>query len=143
MAKSSVEGLRRLFRQARGRLEDGEKYRTWFRTTPSHDGSPHVEQEGPFLCFVVTERGTEYERRRTEDPDELLFWLMETVTFDMATRFELAHRRPNEDFRRQLFMKQEQLLHALRPSWGERCRRDLEKILRAHPFTDEEAGPGS
>src|SRR5262245_37955035 len=91
--------LRERFDRLCDRLERGHAYREWFRTTPSHDGSVHVEREGPIYCYVLTERGTEHERRRTRDGEEVLFWLMSDVTFDMAVKFELAHRHPKEDFR--------------------------------------------
>ena len=44
--------------------------RAGFSTTPQHDGTPHIEQEGHEFHFVVTERGSEFERRRTKDPED-------------------------------------------------------------------------
>jgi len=128
--------LRERFARTCDRLEGGHAYRGWFRTVPSHDGSAHIEREGPLLCYVVTERGSEYERRRTPDAEELLYWLMSDVTFDMAAKYELAHRRPAEDFRRQLFRVQEDLLESLNVAWADDLRRKYEIILRNHPFLD-------
>jgi len=63
-----------------------------FATTPQHDGSPHVEMDGESYCYVVTERGQEFERRRTTDADELLYLLVSDVTRAMASDYELRHR---------------------------------------------------
>jgi len=71
-----------------------------FSTIPQHDGSPHIEMEGDDYCFVVTERGQEYERIRSTDPDEILYLLVEGVTSIVATKFELENRVENQDGRR-------------------------------------------
>ena len=131
-----LESLRERFARLCDRLEGGNAYLGWFRTAPGHDGSAHVEREGPFFCYVVTERGSECERRRTHDGEEMLFWLMSDVTFDMAVKFELAHRRPKEDFRRLLFRTQEDLLQSLNPAWADALRRKHDSVLRSHPFED-------
>jgi hypothetical protein len=136
-----LDSLRERFDRLCDRLEGGHAYRGWFRTAPSHDGSAHVEREGPLFCYVVTERGSEYERRLTRDGEELLFWLMSDVTFDMAVKFELAHRRPKEDSRRLLFRTQEELLQSLNVAWAEELRRKHESILRIHPFHDVTGNP--
>lgn len=72
-----------------------------FLTSPSHDGTPHVEYEGWTLFYVVTECGQEYERRETSDPDELLYWLVREAASAAASDWELRHRREGEDSRRQ------------------------------------------
>jgi hypothetical protein len=111
-----------------------------FRESPSHDGSPHVEYDGSDLCFVVTERGCEFERRRTKDDDTLLYWLLRELTHQMACTYELRFRRPGEDFRRQLFEKQLELLGTLKPEWRARRESELQLVLREHPYRDETKG---
>src|SRR5690242_11037095 len=74
-----------------------------FATRPQHDGRPHVERGGDNFCYIVTERGQERERRRTHDPEELLYWLVSDLTWAMASEYELSHRAPDQDFRRLLF----------------------------------------
>ena len=128
-----LDALRQTFEQMCDRLEEGHAYRSWFRMTPAHDGSAHIERERQSYCYVVTERGSEYERRRTQDPEELLFWMMSDVTFDIAVRYELTHRRPGADSRRLLFRTQEELLQSLKPAWADELRRKHRSILRQHP----------
>jgi len=100
-----------------------------------HDGSHHIELDRLYN-WVVCERGSELQRRSTADLDELLFWVFSTVTFSMAVDFELAHRRSREDFRRQLFQKQEELLSKLSQPLADREARDHQAILQRNPFRD-------
>lgn len=111
-----------------------------FRESPSQDGSPHVEYEGSDLCFVVTERGCEFERRRTKDGDVLLYWLVSDLTHQMACTYELRFRRPGEDFRRLLFEKQLELLGSLKPEWRTRREAELRLVLAEHPYRDGTKG---
>ncbi|HEY9219266.1 MAG TPA: Imm63 family immunity protein [Phenylobacterium sp.] len=101
----------------------------------SQDGArPHLEVDVRYH-FVVVERGVELERRSTQDLQVLLYWTFETVTFSMATAWELRHRREGEDFRVQLFGKQLALLAELEPAWSTRKRREYVQVLKRHPLT--------
>lgn len=86
---------------------------------PQGDGSPYIEVTDAYY-FVVEERGVELKRRKTVDPDELLYWILDSVTFSFSSNFEVKHRKLGEDSRRQLFSKQEALLAQLAPHWGRR-----------------------
>jgi hypothetical protein len=93
------------------------------------DGTPHIEV-GSRYHFVV------FERRTTDDLDELLYWIFDGVTFSMASNFEVKHRRPGEDSRRQLFAKQIEFLERLSPEWAARQDAEHAEILSRHPFVD-------
>lgn len=104
--------------------------------SPLGDATPFIEIVRGAFHFVVSERGTEFERRVTRDLDELLYWVFTGVTFELASTWEVAHRRPGEDSRRQLFARQEELLGSRSPAWAERCREEHAQVLREHPFRD-------
>lgn len=97
---------------------------------------PHIEFDGTRFHFVVVERGQEYERISSTDPDPILYEAFQSVTFSMATSYELRHRRPGEDFRRQMFDVQLDLLARLSSAWARRRREAIEATLGNHPFTD-------
>ncbi len=105
-----------------------------------HDGTPHIQVDRlaphPY-AFVVCERGSELERQSTSDLDTLLYWVFDTITFTMASDFELAHRISGEDSRRQLFAKQLALLGALSPDWSARRADHFDATLKRHPFRDD------
>ncbi len=110
-----------------------------FSTTPQHDGSPHIEYVGDELHYVVTERGQEYERRRTKDPDELLFWLVSDMTRGIASEWEPEHRIENEDSQRQFFRRHIELLGQVEDEWASRMKAKYEMLLgEPYPF----AAPG-
>ena len=85
---------------------------------------------------MVTERGSEYERRETSDPDDVLYWLVSDTTREAAQRFELAQRVPGMDCRRLLFAKHVELLEGIRVAWGNRKREEYERILKDCPYND-------
>ncbi len=99
-------------------------------------GHPHIEVNKHGLHWVVIERGKEYKRKTTNDPHELLYWIFETVTSQMASKFGAENDVESQDFRRIYFRKQEELLGELDYSWAERARKEHEEILREHPFDD-------
>lgn len=105
-------------------------------TTPGHDGSPHIEAVDGGWEYVVTERGSEIERRRTTDPDEVQFWLVADLTWGMAVGYELKHRRGGEDCRRVIFAKQVELLNAVNPAWANRVQERFDRILAENPFVN-------
>ncbi|MDP3068787.1 MAG: Imm63 family immunity protein [Opitutaceae bacterium] len=133
--KNAIAALRRRYNDYAEQLGAPQQY-IMFRETPAHDGSPHIESEGADFCFVVTERGTEFERRRTREPETILYWLLNGLTFQMASDFEVKHRKPNEDSRRQLFTKQIELLSSMNPDWGRRRAEELRQVLSEHPYVD-------
>jgi hypothetical protein len=108
-----------------------------FATSPTNDGGAHIEQNGPMYAFVVTERGQEYERRETDNPDDVLYWLVSDVTREAAQQYELRHRAPGRDVRRLLFAKHVEILEGIRADWASRKRAEYEAILAVHPFRDE------
>jgi hypothetical protein len=97
---------------------------------------PHLEVDSRGYHFVVVERGQELERLTSRDLDEILFRVFQTVTFGLASAYELANRVEGQDTRRLLFQKQVELLSRLSEQWGQRQARRHEDILRAHPFSD-------
>jgi hypothetical protein len=105
-----------------------------FRTMPQHDGSPHVECVNGKFHFVVTERGTEFERIRDLSASDVLYLLFDGVTQHMATTYELQNRKQGIDGRSVWFPYQEDLMRKLSPIWGERLKAEHERILVEHPF---------
>ena len=103
----------------------------------TRDGAyPHIEISDKGYHYVVVERGEELERFVTESLNELLFKVFRSVTFSMSCDFELKNRIKSQDFRRQLFMKQIELLTELDEEWGQKIVIEKQMILNTHPFID-------
>ena len=103
--------------------------------SPTHSGAPHVEIVNDKYHYVVTERGSEFERKIAKDEDELLYWFVSDSIFSIACSWELKHRKENEDSRRQLFSKQIELLNKINPEWAARKAKYHEQVLKKNPFT--------
>ncbi len=99
---------------------------------------PHIEIDvsGGF-SYVVVEGGQELRRELAIDSDDLLHKVLADVTFSMACDFEKIHWRKGQDFRRQPFAKQEELLGMLNEEWKLRELEEHHKVLRVHPFDDK------
>lgn len=138
--RASLDSLAREFRRLVRDL-DVEDYFKRFHTMAQHDGSAHIELRDDGFHYVVTERGSEFERIAGLDADGVLYRLLKGVTLRIATRYELKHRQEGVDGRSVWFPFQEALMGKLDPRWGERLRAEHEAILREHPFADRAAGP--
>jgi hypothetical protein len=109
---------------------------TYGRTVDS--GHPHIEiDNNGQLYYVVVERGQELRRDFAVDINDLLFRVFEGVTFSMACDFELRNRIKNQDFRRQLFSQQLELLGILDKKWEIQQQRYHQQILAHSPFDDK------
>jgi hypothetical protein len=106
------------------------------QTHHQDDGTTHIELVDGKYHYVVTERGSEFERKIAENEDELLYWLMSDVTTSIALGLELNNRVLGQDSRRQWFPKNIELLSWLSTEWADRKESEYVKILAEHPFRD-------
>ena len=111
-----------------------------FRTSPADDGAAHVEYNGTAYHYVSTERGRENERRIATEEDEILYWLLSDIVFDLSCSFEVKHRVNGQSFRRLLFAKELELMRSLRPEWEMRKRSEINAILAKAPYDDVAEG---
>src|SRR5688500_16141149 len=120
LAREAMENTLEQVRSEFVRLCALANLRSAIHFSPQHDGSAHVEFDGTKFNYVVTERGSEFERRSTTDREELLYWLISDAVFDAACVFEVRNRVKGQDFRRVLFSKKIELMSAIRPDWARR-----------------------
>ena len=111
-----------------------------FNTSPQNDGSAHVELLSGTYLYVITERGSELERRSTQNPDELLYWLVSYSVFAEAADYELRNRVRGRSFRRMLFEREVELFGRISQDWARRKRNQIEDILAKSPFDDQREG---
>lgn len=107
-----------------------------FLTVRGEDGSPHVEFLDGEFQHVVTERGLELERRRTSDIREILYWLLNDLTFWMAVKWEFTNRVESQDCRRLIFAHQVELMRRASPGMATRLESDIASILDENPYID-------
>ena len=98
---------------------------------------PHIEIDRlGGLHYVVIERGQKNERFTTTNLDELLYRIFDSITFSMACDYELKNRIEDQDCRRIIFDKQEDLVGLINPLWKNKLKIEHQRILKNHPFDD-------
>jgi hypothetical protein len=97
---------------------------------------PHIEVDSTAYYWVVVERGHELDRFTTAEVDALLERVFTTVTFELATSYELAHRVGLTDCRSLIFQRQIELLSMLSPRWAQAESERHAHILGTHPLDD-------
>lgn len=100
----SISTIRKKVREL-GKKINAPSHLLTVRTATDGLGTPHIEIDKTGYNYVVSEWGQEYKRKQTKDISTLLYWIMKDIVFTMASDYELEHRNPNEDSRRQLFAK--------------------------------------
>lgn len=87
--------------------------------------------------YVIMERGHVNKCYESEDIEEILYPLFESITFSMASDYELNHRIKNEDSRKLIWKKQLELLEKVNKKFCEKCQIEIEEILKIAPYNDE------
>ena len=96
-----------------------------------------MEVHGEEYHVIATDRGLETKRMITRSEDDALYWLISEVVFDLACQFEVEHHVAGRDYRRQIFGKRVELLHAINPEWALRERAQIgEILLEKAPYRD-------
>jgi len=97
---------------------------------------PHIEVAGPFLSWVVAERGNEIDRKTTRDLDELLYWIFRSVTAGMASEFAARNPVDGKEFRYPMFRKELELMGNLNQTWKARLVDELGPLLLEAGLTE-------
>ncbi len=84
-------------------------------------GLPHVEISDRKYHLVVSENGQQISRETTEDPDELLFMIMHTISLSMACERIESHTN-YESLRMRLFQAQKNIISKINLSYMYRIK---------------------
>ncbi|MFC6339702.1 Imm63 family immunity protein [Pseudomonas karstica] len=106
------------------------------KSSSPEDGSPHVEINSGEFDYVCSERGFEIYRRRTASLDELLYWIISSVAFKLASDYELANRIFGVDSRRLIFSKYISILGQVNEEWEKKASDEVKLILINAPYSD-------
>lgn len=134
MKKYSITTIRKKIRDYCEVLEAPKELKT-IKTTPSAFGDPHIEIDEKGYQYVIHERGNEIERKITQEMEELLYWIMKDITFEMASEYEVNHRRKNQDSRRILFETQLKLLKKAKEEFYIRRKEEIKNLLQKYPYS--------
>ena len=85
---------------------------------------------------AATERGEETYRRETNDSNEFLSWLVKSMASGLASEWASRNRIKGQDFRRQYFAKNIEILKSINETWAVEEENHLEEMLSRAPFDD-------
>ena len=102
------------------------------------DGSPHIEYANGNYHYVVTERGSEWERRTTTSKNEALYWCVSDFVWAMASDYELQTRVSGFYTRRVIFDKEIELMARINAAWATRKADEIRVTLAQHPYSPSE-----
>lgn len=103
---------------------------------PIGDGTPHVEIKDREYFYVSSERGCEIFRKGVSTENELLYLIFKSITWQMASEYELKNRIHNQDPRRVIFSKKLELLRKISSEWADLEEEEIKKILKKSPYDD-------
>ncbi|WP_312105506.1 Imm63 family immunity protein [Pygmaiobacter massiliensis] len=86
--------------------------------------------------YIIMERGKINKQYESEKLDDIMYILFESITFSLASDYELEHRNEHEDSRKQLWEKQLELLAKIDIKFVDRCKREIDSILKIAPYRD-------
>lgn len=95
--------------------------------------------DGEEYYYTSKERGTVIKQYHSKSVNDILYYAFQSITFEIAARYAAKNRNENEDFRRVYFERQLELLKEIAPTYRKKREKEIEEILKRHPFDD--AGP--
>jgi len=129
----SISSVRRKVKEYGKKIKAPKKLLS-IHSTSDGFGTPHIEIDEIGYHYVVSERGTEFRRDTTRNLHTLLYWIFKGIVFEMASEYELNHRKPEEDFRRLLFSKNLELFKKLDNQWYAWEKEDIKNVLNETPY---------
>ena len=117
--------------------DDSKLYPMFSRTSNVFNDGASIYVENSKYYYIIMERGQLNKLFESKDLEEVLYPLFESITFSLASDYELNHRIENEDSRRLLWKKQLELLEKINRNFFVKCQIEIEEILKIAPFNDE------
>jgi hypothetical protein len=101
------------------------------------DATPNIEVNEHGYCFVISERGVEIERRITQDIQELMYWIFEYVTYNIASKYAVYNPYPSNWKQRRIRWKNQlELLGRISQDFKEKCKLEIMETLKNAPLED-------
>lgn len=120
-----------------GLNDDSELYPMFSDNSNVFSEGESIYIENSKYFYVIMERGRINKIYESEDIEEILYPLFESITFHLALKYELDHRIMNKDPRRLIWKHQLELLEKVNKKFSLRCQDEIDKILKIAPFNDK------
>ena len=104
------------------------------------DSSPegtYIYMENDKYYYVFTEKGKIREKKELVTEDDVLWYVLEVVLFNVAMDYAIKNRKKGEDFRRILFKKEIELYSRFGENFKMRKVEAINRILECNPYIDK------
>ena len=104
------------------------------------DSSPegtYIYMENDKYYYVFTEKGKIREKKELVTEEEVLWYVLELVLFNVAMDYAIKNRKKGEDFRRILFKKEIELYSRFGENFKVRKVEAINRILESNPYIDK------
>lgn len=104
------------------------------------DSSPegtYIYMENDKYYYVFTEKGKIREKKELVTEEDVLWYVLEVVLFNVAMDYAIKNRKKGEDFRRILFKKEIELYSRFGEIFKMRKVEAINKILECNPYIDK------
>lgn len=85
---------------------------------------------------LYTEKGKVKEDRVTSEKEEVLWCVIDIISFDIAMGYAMNNREEGRDFRRVLFEKEKEIYSLFGEKFEKKKRLEIEEILKKNPYND-------
>ncbi len=86
--------------------------------------------------ILYTEKGKVREDRVTSEKEEVLWAVMDIISFDIAMEHAIKNKEGGRDFRRELFKKEIEIFALFGIKFEKKKRQEIEEILKKNPYND-------
>ncbi|PKR57772.1 Imm63 family immunity protein [Thalassospira lohafexi] len=130
---TSIKEIQLLVFQLGDKIDAPHNSTRIFDSSPQN-GKPHLEIKGEEFHYICEERGLVICKNKTNNIDELLYWIFQDISFEMALDYEYKNRIKNQDSRIILFSKQLEILQKISEKWKLKRQHEINEILKFNPF---------
>lgn len=86
--------------------------------------------------ILYTEKGKVKEDTVTFEKEEVLWCIVEIISFDIAMEYAICNKEEGRDFRRALFKKEIEIYSLFGEKFEKKKRLEIEEILKKNPYND-------
>lgn len=96
----------------------------------------YISAQDQEYSIVYTEKGKERERISVKDKDEVLWYVLDSVSFNIAMEYAAKNREEGKDFRRVYFKKILEIYNLFGESFCSKKEKEIQRILKENPYND-------
>lgn len=100
------------------------------------DGTPCVQISQDSYYYIARDRNTITFQKRTNNLDELLYWIFCGITSEMAYTYAINNLDGNSYSRKGKFSKQIELLEEIDKKWSEKRKKEIQELISKYPDKD-------